>query len=351
MKKNITLVTLLALLLGLSAVPVWAQSTGTLKGVAKDEAGKPIADATVEFTNTETGRKVTLKTDKKGEYFSVGVPQGTYNAALSANGKVIDQVSRIPVSVNEERIVNFDLAKDKAPGMTEEQKKKIEEAQKQNDKIKNLNATLQEAKTLEQANNWDQAVALLQPAAEANPDKDLLWAYLGDAYRGDKKYPESADAYQKAIALKPTSGAYHNGLAEAYAKSGQTDKAIAEYNTAAQVEPANAAMYYFNEGAVLTNQGKLDEAIAAFDKTIAADPTRADAYYWKGVNLLGKATTKGDKMVAPPGTEEAFNKYLELAPDGKYAQPTKDMLASMGATVQTTYGKGKTAKSTTPPKK
>ncbi len=345
MKTNITLVVLLAVLIGLCAVPVFAQGTGTLKGVVKDEAGKPIVDAIVEFTATDTGHKITLKTDKNGEFFSVGVSAGIYNATVTSNGRVIDTLNQIPVKANEERLLTFDLAKDRATtGVSEEQLKKIEAQKKENENIKNLNATLKEAKQLEQAGNWDQAVSVLQPVAQANPDKDLLWAYLADAYTGDKKYPEAADAYQKALAIKPTSGAYHNGLANAYAKSGQIDKAVAEYTAAAQAEPANAAMYYFNEGAVLTNVGKIDEALAAFDKCIAADPNRADAYYWKGVNMIGKATMKGDKMVAPDGTAEAFNKYLELAPDGKYAQPSKDMLASIGSTVQTTYGKGKAPK-------
>jgi hypothetical protein len=75
----------------------------------------------------------------------------------------------------------------------------------------------------------------------------------------------------------------------------------------------------------------VDDAIAVFDKVIAADPTKADAYYWKGVNLIGKMTLKDGKMVAPDGTAEAFQKYLELAPTGRYAQPAKDMLASIGA--------------------
>ena len=140
-----------------------------------------------------------------------------------------------------------------------------------------------------------------------------MWAYLGDAQRGAKKYTDAIDSYQKAIALKPTSGAYHGGLADAYAKSGQTDKAVQEYAAAAQADPTNAGTYYYNEGAVFTNTGKVDEAIAAFDKAIQIDPKRADAYYWKGVDLVGKATMKDNKMVAPPGTAEAFNKYLELA--------------------------------------
>jgi hypothetical protein len=60
--------------------------------------------------------------------------------------------------------------------------------------------------------------------------------------------------------------------------------------------------------------------------------------------MIGKATLKGDKMVAPEGTSDAFNKYLELQPNGQFAQPAKDMLASIGASVQTSYGKKKASK-------
>ena len=138
--------------------------------------------------------------------------------------------------------------------------------------------------------------------------------------------------------------AYYNNLGEAAGKAGKMDDAIKAYNQAAQLNPEGAAGYYYNEGAVLTNAGKVDDAIAAFDKCIAADPTRADAYYQKGVNMIGKATLKGDKMVAPPGTAEAFQKYLELAPTGPYADVAKQMLTSIGASVETGFGKKKPSK-------
>ena len=64
------------------------------------------------------------------------------------------------------------------------------------------------------------------------------------------------------------------------------------------------------------------------------------------MNLLGKATIKGDKMEAPPGTSEAFNKYLELQPTGPFAEPAKQMLESIGAKVETSFGKGKTPSKT-----
>jgi tetratricopeptide (TPR) repeat protein len=241
--------------------------------------------------------------------------------------------------------LDFDLAKDNKAqaGISEEQQKKIAEAQKQNETIKGLNVQLAQARQLEAAGNYDQAIAILQQAAQTDPKQDLIWGSLGQSQLGAKKYPEAMESYQKAIAIKPTSGSYHAGLADAYARSGQTDKAVQEWATAAQNDPPNAGSYYFNEGAVLTNTGKVDEAIAAFDKALQVDPTRADAYYWKGVDLMGKATTKGDKMVAPEGTAEAFNKYLELAPTGEYADPAKQMLATIGAPVETTYGKSKTA--------
>ncbi len=114
---------------------------------------------------------------------------------------------------------------------------------------------------------------------------------------------------------------------------------MAECDKSAQVDPSQAGQCYFNEGAILTNQGKPDEANQAFDKSIAADPTRAEAYYQKGVNLIGKATLgKDGKMVPVPGTVEALNKYLQLAPDGKNAEAAKALLASLGATVETSFG-------------
>ena len=347
MKKYISLIVLLTFLAGMSAAPAWAQFTGAVRGVAKDEAGKPIEGATVEISNSENGRKVNLKTNAKGEYFSIGVPPGTYKFSLVVNGKVVDFFDKVPVIAGDERKLDFDLAKDNkaSTGLSEEQQKKIAEVQKQNESIKGLNAQLAQARDLEKAGNFDQAIAILQPATQTNPDQDVIWGSLGQAQLGAKKYPDAIESYQKAIAIKPT-GTYHSGLADAYAKSGQTDKAVQEWATAAQIDPTNAASYYYNEGAVLTNTGKVDEAIAAFDKSLQADPTRADAYYWKGVDLMGKATVKGDKMVAPEGTAEAFNKYLELAPTGKYADPAKQMLASIGASVETSYGKSKT-----PPKK
>ncbi len=343
MKKHVCLVTMFALLFAMRATPFWGQTTGTVQGAVKDQNGKPLEGVTVELSDPTTGRKYTLKTNAKGEYSSIGIAPGTYDIALLKDGKEVDKVTRVPVAPGGEVKVP-DLSTKSPAATTEEQKKAIEEVQKHNEKIKTLNASLSQAKQLEAAGNYDEAVSILTQATQVDANQDIVWFSLGDAQRGAKKYTDAIDSYQKAIAIKGTVGAYHNNLADAYAKSGQTEKAVQEYAAAAQAEPANAATYYFNEGAVFTNTGKADEAIAAFDKAIQADPKKAAAYYWKGVNLLAKATTKGDKMVAPEGTAQSFNKYLELEPTGQYAQAAKDLLASIGAPVETSYGKAKQTK-------
>jgi len=338
MRKYINVIAVLAMVI--CAAPLWAQLDGTFRGNAKDASGKPIVGATVVAYDAQTGRKYLGKTDSKGDYVMGVVYTGTYKMTLLVNGQPVDEHNNVPLSPNQEQIVNFQPAA--AAAISPEQQAKIAAEKKQNEKVEGLNESLKKAKELEGAGNYDQAITVLQQAAQAAPSQDLIWAYLGDAQRGAKKYPDAIESYQKALAIKPTDGPYMAQLADAYAKAGQTDKAVQEYAAAAQADPPNAASYYYNEGAVLTNTGKSDEAIAAFDKSLQLDPKRASAYYWKGINMIGKATTgKDGKMVAPAGTAEAFNKYLELEPTGKYADAAKQMLASIGASVETNYGKGK----------
>jgi tetratricopeptide (TPR) repeat protein len=101
-------------------------------------------------------------------------------------------------------------------------------------------------------------------------------------------------------------------------------------------------------GALLTNAGQAEPATVAFKKAIEVDPNYADAYYQYGISLMGKATLgEGGKMVPVAGTGEAFQKYLELAPNGPNAEAAKALLDSIGMKVETEFGK----KKTTPKKK
>ena len=370
MRKYFVLPLLLLLAMGISAPLAFAQTTGTVKGVCKDMDGKPIAQAEVDWTGTESGHVYKLKTNNKGEYFSLGIVPGKYNVKLSKDGKEIYHFTNVPVGVDEV-VQDFDMKKEQVAlaqgqGMSAEQAAKAKEAfakaEAERKTVGTLNERLSAAKAASDAGDFETAIATLNEANQIDSTRDLIWFKLGDAYRlsapkqtdsaeKQKRYEMAATDYQKAIELRGASeaaqkdpennkkmAAYYNNLAEAYSKANKVDDSVANYNKAVGLDPSGAGTYLFNEGAVLTNAGRVDDAIVAFDKVIAADPTKAEAYYWKGVNLIGKATLQGDKMVAPPGTAEAFQKYLELQPQGRMAQPAKDMLASIGATVETGFG-------------
>lgn len=400
MKRTFSWAVILAFLCTAFAIQAAAQagSLGTVKGVCKDDQGNPIADAQVLWHNDDNGRTYKLKTNKKGEYFSLGIEPGMYTITLTKDGKELFKQDKEKVEV-EEKTFDIDIkqqqkeqiqATAKQQGMTAEQvqarlaeQKKVEQY---NASIKEVNEKLKAANTALQAQppNYDAAIASLSDATQMVPNEDLVWYRLGAAYLDStkgvtdpaEKVKRNTEAYndiKKAIDLKksgqtsstpgaapagaPASkkpeetaadnarlAAYYDNLGSAAARVGKADEAADAYKQAAQLDPARAANYYFNLGVVLHNNAKdadgKKQAAAAFDKAIAADPNKADAYYLKGTDLISLATADSSgKLSAPEGTAEAFQKYLELQPNGTHAEEAKQMLAALNASIESSYGK------------
>ena len=87
----------------------------------------------------------------------------------------------------------------------------------------------------------------------------------------------------------------------------------------------------------LYNADQLAAAIDPLRKATGIDPERADAFYLLGVCLLSVMEYKMErgevKMVLKPGTRESFEKYLALAPKGKFADKAKANLRELEAIV------------------
>lgn len=356
MKRKTTL--WLALIL-FSIMPAFAQEpTAKIHGHNQDPVGANMPESVVKLTRDPEAKEVkySFTADSNGDYKGEGIVPGTYFVTLfDKSGKSVDQFQNVKFAAGVDVLQDFDLGRPEyVSKLTSEQKKAVEEMRKknaetnkENAQIKNLNATLKQARDDNKAKNYPEAETLMKQATAAKPDASVLWLELGIALAGQKKYDEAQVALTKAVDLDTASkkpnpevqAAANNALGDVYANTGKLPEAVAAYDAAAKALPAQAGMYYSNEAIVLDRTGHPDETAAAADKAIAADPTRAISYYLKGKALVGKSTIdpKTQKLIAPPGCVEAYQKYLDLAPTGPFAPEVKSILAEMSTQVKSTY--------------
>ena len=361
--------------------------TGGIEGKVIGEDGQPLKGALVKFQREDIKGNYKVATDKHGHYVYTGLPLGQYRVSVEIDGKERDFVDKVKNSFGgDPKVVDFDLhakaqqnaalnkaaqtgqlTKEQERGLTAEQKAAIESQMKEVQKLATKNKALNEAfgagRTALQAKQYDEAIAQFTKASELDPNQGAIWSNLAETYiaLGDTKtdaaekqatYEKGFDAYKKAIAINPTDGALHNNYGLALVKVKKIDEAQAELQQAATLDPGTAAKYYYNMGAVLTNINQPEAAGAAFKKAIDTDPSYAEAQYQYAIYLSGKMPPPGPdgKIIAPPGMQEALNKYLELAPNGPNADSAKGLLALLSTNVQTTYT-NPNAKKSTPSKK
>jgi len=377
MKKNSISVALIALLLAVGATAVWSQTVGTrVQGTVADN-GKPAAGIQVVLTNEDNGRSFKAKTDKNGRFDMVGIPiGGNYKLeAFSPTGESLWKRNKVLVTNEGGDIQNFqidytDTAKTNlgmanetgtkpAPGPTGQPKmtkEQIEAIKAQNAKAQGQNALITQAITALNAKQWQEAVSPLQQLIAADPNRYEFYQSLGDAQFNLGQFEEATQTYEKGVQVansntavdpknpatdpakkRPKVAAMLTQQGNAFLKLKKNKEATEAFTKAAAMDP-NPGTAYFNLCATQYNTGNSEGALQACDKAIAADPNRADAYFIKGSVMMGNSKQDKDgKLEAPPGTADSLNKYLELQPDGPHAGDVKQMLAAIGAKIETNY--------------
>lgn len=376
----------LALVLLFAMVAV-AQDTGRLDGEILDKEGKPYPEVTVVIKNVDTGQSYTLKTDKSGKFVQLGLRSAIY-AITVANEK--DNLNYGPVKLQVDTAkpnnfkINFkEIMAETVAAHPEEVKKKEEEE----DKFKAMKAHFQNGLTamteatdlqkqikaaaadqkapLQQKRTTDcqTAVTEFQQAEQGVGPKEVanhatVLQDLGAAYECVGRYDDAAVAFQKAVDLKPQPAAYL-GLSTNLANSAasQTDPKAAESKLAdanadcekaVALDPAVGDTCYRNVGIVLNNKGRQKDAIAPLQKATQANPKDVQAWYLLGSALTAMMDCKqeGEKMVCTlaPGTQDAYQKCIDIDPSGPLGKECKESLdgaiAAAGGT-DTTVSKKK----------
>jgi len=345
--------------------------TSQIEGVVKGEDGQGLKDALIKIERKDIKGSYKVKTRKKGDYLHAGLPLGTYMVSVEIDGKEVYKVDNVRTRLGEPSVINFDLQANKqkqqamakaaetgtltqeqARDMSPEQKAAMDKAMKERQasmaKNKALNDAFNQGMESMKTKNYPAAIEAFNKAGEMDPKQHVIWGNLAEAYaevaktqtgaEADASLGKSVENYNKALELVPNDASYRNNLALVYARMKKFTEMEGELNKAVQLDPANGGRYYFNMGAVLTNNQQLQAACNAFKKATEADPNYADAHYQLGICMTSQATAKPDgSVVFPEGTAQAFQKYLELKPDGPFAESAKGMLQTMGSKIETEY--------------
>jgi tetratricopeptide (TPR) repeat protein len=384
MKRRIHLWGIVVLLLVCAGVAA-AQGNNKIEGQVLDLDAKPLPDAAVTLKSEDTGQVYTFKTDKNGKFLQLGLKAGIYDVtSTSTNPKIPPYSQKLRVNEGESGILVINYKEIVAKyGNADEAKKKEEEANAfKNMKVHfeagvaamtdatNLQAQIRTAtgdqkSTLQQKRTSDcqTSATEFEEAAKGIGPKDVnntatVWGNLGASYECLGRYDDAATAFQKSIDAKPTPQSYRGlstNLANAAASS--TDPAVTQAKVAdagaacdkgIALDPTTAAACWRNVGIALYNKQHQKEAVAAFQKSVAADAKDAQTWFLLGSSLAAQIDSKqeGGKeiYIIPPGTAEAYQKCIDAAPTGPYAEQAKqglEELKVLSGGVETSVGKKK----------
>jgi tetratricopeptide (TPR) repeat protein len=341
--------------------PRAAAQSSSITGQILDTNAKPWAGLTVQAVSDQ-GAKSEAKTDSEGKYAVRNLRPGIYTVTITAfpppnekQGTYEMAKVQVTSSADAKADANFKEILAKQGTETQAVLKKNEEMKKSLEALKAhvtagdlLLAQEKQARTDLQKAPADQRDVLRQKLAdlsnqtvaeyleaqknlvEKDPNTALVWVKLGDAYDTAGRNEEAENAYQQAITLKPDVPGYYNNLGNVLARLGKIDDAQKAYVKSAELDPANAAGAWLNFGISLSNASRLKEAVDPLKKATELDPKNAKAWYLLATALVGTIETKkvGDKLefVIQPGTVEAYQKAIELDPNGIWGQQAKQGL-------------------------
>lgn len=90
--------------------------------------------------------------------------------------------------------------------------------------------------------DFDKSLADYEHAIKLDPTLEVAWYNKGTLYLFNHKCIEAVDCFNEAIKLKPMMGSY-SMRGQAYTELKQYDEAIADFNTAIQLDPTNGYLY------------------------------------------------------------------------------------------------------------
>lgn len=297
---------LIVLLAGLAPAAL-AQST-MIKGKVVGEKNEPLVGVviTIEFMGG-VNRKLTTKTDKRGEFIQLLTEGGPYK--VTASDPAIGAASN-NTAVRLGRISDMTIVLVKSTAANDAEK------------AAELKKAFDDGVAASRGGRHDEAIEKFRAAIAMAPGCFDCHFNIGVAHMAKKDEKAAEAAWTQALTVKADYAEALNALSTLYNNQKRFDEASAMSAKAAAASGGGAnADATFNQGIILWNQGKIAEAKAKFEETITMNATHADAHFQLGMALLNEGKL--------PEAVGAFESYLKLAPEGQYATQAKGMIAQL----------------------
>ncbi len=305
---------------------------GAFVGSVRDEQGRPLVGALVTFSNVETSRVSETRTGKDGRFHQGDFLPGRYLITVRHNGET---VWSFPVQLPPAQpMIRLEIDLRKVREAAELERLRAEERQRLEMRQRIQGHLSRGVRSLDEGHP-QQAMEEFAAALKLDPNHSVAHGMLAVAYAAADRLPGAMASYRRALEFAPGEAAYTNNLGTVLARADRLQEALVHFQRAAASDPARAATYQFNSGAALLNAGRAQEAVSFLRQAVRSDPTLAVAHYFLGLALLRtspRSEENGSERGQPlPDIIASFRRYLQLAPDGPYAEQARDHLRQFDA--------------------
>ncbi len=280
---------------------------GAIRGTIVDPDGEPLAGVRIQIVLLDGGgRPIRLETNEKGEFLRAGVRVENYRVAFELDGY---QPLQAMVSVTNGGQAYIDEVLQPLPEGVLSQADSMRAEQHL--------AAAQEAFEVE---DFPAAAAEFRGFIELQPRSGPAHFNLAATLEQMDDYPAAIEAYETAHELGPGMAEGLLAVADLHGRMQQWEEAIAAFDRVMELVEGNA-LHLFNYAVYASNAGREDLADQFYERATVADPDFAPAFVQLG---MVKARQEDRE-----GAIAAFERYLELDPDGAQAVVAHEMLDSL----------------------
>jgi tetratricopeptide (TPR) repeat protein len=172
---------------------------------------------------------------------------------------------------------------------------------------------------------------VIQSGRSKGNDLATIYYARGRSYRLMGDNDRAIADYNESARLNPRYAPVFLGRGNAWKSKGQLDRAIADFTEAIRIDPKYTSAY-FNRGDALDDKGETDRALADLNSAIRLDASDADSFIlrgvlWKKKGDIEKAITDYTEAIRldPKSSIAHFNRSIALDDKGETTRAILDL--------------------------